>query len=161
MFTFTTSLVLILATVTASTPNTALTPGIQNSSIVETASNMMLTADQSVFDEASLATAKSEKKAPSVEKYVRAYFAKTPILAEIAYCESRFTHYTYTGTVVRGKIVHEDVGVMQINEDYHLKTAEKLGYNIHSLQGNLAYAQYLYERQGVQPWSASAPCWNR
>ena len=34
-----------------------------------------------------------------------------------------------------------DVGVMQINEDYHLDTAQSLGMNIYSIDGNLAYAR--------------------
>ena len=51
------------------------------------------------------------------------------------------------------------MGVMQINERYHLLTAEKLGYNIHTLEGNVGYAKYLYEKFGSDPWSASSKCW--
>ena len=33
--------------------------------------------------------------------------------------------------------------------------------DLDSIYGNMAYARDLYERQGTQPWSASAPCWAR
>jgi hypothetical protein len=62
---------------------------------------------------------------------------------------------------MRGRQVPTDVGVMQINEYYHGKAAQKLGIDLHTLDGNLEYAKYLYDTQGTNPWSASAPCWNR
>jgi hypothetical protein len=49
--------------------------------------------------------------------------------------------------------------VMQINEKYHLETSRELGFNIHTLEGNMAYARYLYEKQGARPWLASSHCW--
>src|SRR3990167_2446320 len=30
-----------------------------------------------------------------------------------------------------------------------------------SIQGNVAYAKYLYEKEGVQPWASSSPCWSK
>ena len=48
---------------------------------------------------------------------------------------------------------------MQVNEDFHLETAQKLGYNIYSLEGNLSYAQYLYDKEGTVPWKSSSHCW--
>lgn len=95
----------------------------------------------------------------SLEKYLREHFADTPILVEIARCESTFTHYNKDGDIMRGKVNKADVGVMQINEKYHLETAVKLGYDIHTIEGNVAYAKYLYKKFGSQPWKASAPCW--
>jgi len=103
-------------------------------------------------------TTESDRKA--VENYLREHFADTPLLIEIARCESTFMHYK-DGEVVRGRVDNADVGVMQINERYHLETAEKLGYDIHTIDGNMAYAKYLYEKSGAQPWSASKPCWSK
>lgn len=82
-------------------------------------------------------------------------------MVDIARCESRYTHTEKDGSVHRGEINRFDVGVMQINEHYHLKTSQKLGYNIHSLEGNLAYARYLYEKEGARPWLASSKCWTK
>ena len=97
----------------------------------------------------------------AIEKYLREHYSDTPILIEIAKCESTFTHYDKNGVLIRGKVNKADVGVMQINEKYHLETATKLGYDIHTVEGNVAYAKYLYEKFGASPWSASSPCWGK
>ncbi len=97
----------------------------------------------------------------TVEKYLREHYADTPILIEIAKCESTLMHYNKSGGIVRGIVDKADIGVMQINERYHLETSLKLGYDIHSIEGNVAYAKYLYEKSGAQPWSASEPCWGK
>lgn len=101
------------------------------------------------------------KRSPSVEEYVRGYFSSNPIMAEIAWCESKFKHFGTNGDIIRGEVNASDVGVMQINEYYHSMTADKLGYNLYSLNGNLLYADYLFEREGTTPWFASSKCWGR
>lgn len=50
---------------------------------------------------------------------------------------------------------------MQINEYYHKDTAKRLGYNIYSLKGNMAYAKWLYKREGTAPWASSSKCWGK
>ena len=97
----------------------------------------------------------------TLTEYVREYYADTPILADIAWCESRIRHLDKDGNLLRGMVDPDDLGVMQINRRYHEKDAEKLGFDIYSLNGNLAYAQYLYDKQGVKPWMASSPCWGK
>lgn len=97
----------------------------------------------------------------TLEEYVREYYADEPILAEIARCESTFRHLNEKGEVLRGEVNNQDVGVMQINLYYHGETAEKLGYDPMTLEGNLAYARELHEKKGTAPWSASAPCWKK
>lgn len=94
------------------------------------------------------------------EMAVREYFKDEPIMIEIARCESTFRQFNADGTVKRGKVNNMDVGVMQINEYYHLETSKKKGYDIYTLEGNMAYARDLYEREGAQPWKSSSPCWN-
>ncbi len=95
-----------------------------------------------------------------MEKYLRQVFADDPILVEVARCESSFRHYDKNGKVVKGRIDNADIGVMQINERYHAQTAEKLGLDIHTITGNVAYAKYLFEKEGTKPWSASEKCWS-
>ena len=97
----------------------------------------------------------------SVIDTIESYFADVPVLEAIATCESHNTQFNDDGTVYRGKVNPKDVGVMQINERFHLKRSKQLGYNIYTLEGNLAYAKELYQEQGVAPWSASAFCWGR
>lgn len=100
-------------------------------------------------------------KQQSVEQYVREYYAETPVLIEIARCESRFRQYDETGAVLRGEIVRDDIGIMQINDYYHGDTAETGGYDIRTIEGNLAYAKMLYEKEGTAPWRASKACWGK
>ena len=95
----------------------------------------------------------------NIERFVNDYFADIPILAKIAKCESRFRHLDSEGDVLKGNRNQHDTGVMQINVLYHAKTAEKLGLDIHGLDDNVAYARYLYQKQGVKPWASSSACW--
>jgi hypothetical protein len=97
----------------------------------------------------------------STEKYVRQYFSDVPIMIEVARCESHFRQLDKDGDIHRGVVNNADVGVMQINEFYHLDQAERKNYNIYTLEGNVAYARDLYEREGTQPWSSSKPCWGK
>ncbi len=97
----------------------------------------------------------------NTEAYVKTYFAKTPILAEVARCESRYHQFTKSGDVIRGMVDSDDIGVMQINERYNGVTAKNLGFDIYTLDGNLAFGQWMYDHQGTQPWSASEPCWGK
>jgi hypothetical protein len=110
--------------------------------------------------------AEIEKAAPqytldtNTEAAVRSYFEDIPIMIEIARCESGFTHIDpATGTTKHGHLNYNDIGVMQINEVYHGAESKRMGLNIYDLKGNLAYARFLYEHQGTQPWSASKGCW--
>ena len=95
-----------------------------------------------------------------MEKYLRQVYAGDPVLIDIARCESNFRQFDKNGQVVRGKVDRNDIGVMQINERYHVDTAKKLGLDIHSTPGNIAYAKYLYDKEGTKPWSASQKCWS-
>ncbi len=94
------------------------------------------------------------------EQTVRAYWADIPLMAEVAWCESRFVHIDpATGGVKRGHLNASDLGVMQINEYYHGATARRMGLDLHELKDNLAYARFLYDQQGTRPWNASKNCW--
>ena len=95
----------------------------------------------------------------SEEAIVRSYFRDLPIMAEIARCESNFRHTRADGSVLRGRIDPADTGVMQINRRYHEARATELELDLADIYHNMAYARYLYETQGTQPWSASANCW--
>lgn len=95
----------------------------------------------------------------TTEEKVEQYFADIPILIDVARCESRFRQFDSTGSPLRGIENPADVGVMQINETYHLDTANRLGINIYTLEGNLKYGRYLYETFGSAPWVHSSKCW--
>lgn len=97
----------------------------------------------------------------SVEQFVREYYSDEPVLAEIARCESQFRQYDEKGVVLRGEVIPADVGIMQINERFHQSISESLGYDIKTIEGNLSYAQYLYEKEGTKPWNSSKKCWGK
>ncbi len=80
----------------------------------------------------------------TVEQYVRVYFADEPILAEIASCESQFRQFDKDGNVLKNSSGSSAIGLMQIMTSVHSDTADKLGLDPTTIQGNPAYAQYLY-----------------
>ena len=104
---------------------------------------------------------KTAPQAQTIQQTVQLYFADTPIMVAISSCESHFRQYDVSGAVYRGEQNHQDVGVMQINEHYHLDISKKLGYDIYTTEGNMAYARFLYEQEGVAPWMSSSPCWGK
>lgn len=97
----------------------------------------------------------------NVERFINDYFADIPIMIEIAKCESRNRHLDKNGEILKGEITPLDRGVMQINLYYHENTAEKMGLDVHNLDDNVAYARYLYEKQGARPWMSSSKCWSK
>ena len=97
----------------------------------------------------------------STEQYVKKYFSDIPIMIQIAKCESRFRHLDSDGEIHRGEINSADVGVMQINEYYHLDQSIKKNIDIYTIEGNVEYARDLYEREGTQPWVSSKGCWGK
>jgi hypothetical protein len=127
----------------------------QNTSIansVSTASSTQSHIEQST-SEARFINSKA------VEAYVKDKYSDEPILVDIARCESTYRQFDQTGNILRGKVNQGDVGVMQINEKYHADDATKLGINIYTVEGNVAFGRYLYNKYGSQPWSSSSPCW--
>jgi hypothetical protein len=97
----------------------------------------------------------------NTEALVREYFSDMPVMAEVARCESGFRHTLSDGSVLTGRVDSADTGVMQINKRYHQATANAMDLNLDNMYDNMAYARHLYETQGIQPWNASAGCWNR
>jgi hypothetical protein len=145
---------------------TVLVIGVGDDGIVEAAPEADLAVDTNSIEivnsvEDTLEVTETEKVTLTTKDKVEEYFSDIPIMAEVSFCESRFRQHDKYGNLLRGKVDSRDVGVMQINEYYHLETAQKLGLDIHTLEGNLAYARYLYNKEGTRPWNASAPCWGK
>jgi hypothetical protein len=96
----------------------------------------------------------------TMREYVQEYFKDTPILAAIAECESHMRQFGKDGEVIKNP-KSTAIGVMQIMSSLHIETAEELGLDITTTEGNLAYAQYLYDKQGTKPWNSSKSCWGK
>lgn len=119
-----------------------------------------ITPEDVISNEVTPYQARSFIDPKEVEAYLRKEFADTPILVDIARCESTFRQFHRDGTVVRGRVDNADTGVMQINLRYHGETAQKMGLNLNTIEGNTAYGKYLYNKSGSAPWSASEKCWS-
>jgi len=85
------------------------------------------------------------------EAAVRSYFVDVPAMISIAKCESGFRQYNTNGTPLRGSGLY--IGVFQIDEKIHAGAALGMGMDIYTLDGNLAYAKYLYSKAGTRPWA--------
>jgi hypothetical protein len=105
-------------------------------------------------------TVEGQQNPETLGAYVKEYYAETPILASIAWCESRHRHMGANGSVIKNP-TSTAIGVMQIMESIHDEDAKELGIDIKSLDGNLSYAKVLYEKQGTKPWNASKSCWGK
>jgi hypothetical protein len=99
-------------------------------------------------------------QAASVKEYVQTYFADESVMVEIASCESHFRQFGSDGQVLKNP-KSSAVGVFQIMSSIHDPIANDLRVDIYTIQGNLAYAKYLYEKQGTAPWSSSKSCWGK
>ena len=82
-------------------------------------------------------------------------------MLQIPWCESRMRQFGPNGLVLRGTVHPPDVGVFQINERVHGSTARSLGIDLHTTEGNVAFARYLYNKEGTVPWRSSQGCWGK
>lgn len=92
-----------------------------------------------------------------------------PKLKPVCACESSYSgkpsgtprQYDPDGTVRKGRMNANDIGMCQVNRRYHISKAKALGYDIYTREGNIRYANHLYERKGLSPWKWSKPCWDQ
>lgn len=105
----------------------------------------------------------SVKLEPETALEKEALFGDYPKLKEICTCESGLNQYVKgsTSTVLRGNQNQKDVGICQINESFHKEKSASLGYDIYTTYGNVAYAKYLYDKEGTSPWIWSQACWDK
>jgi hypothetical protein len=82
-------------------------------------------------------------------------------MVQVARCESQYRQFNADGSVLRGKVNPLDAGIFQINEKFHLADSEAMGIDIHTIEGNIAYARHLYNTAGTTPWGWSRPCWGQ
>ncbi len=87
-----------------------------------------------------------------------------PGLYDICTCESGLgtghpQQFHADGTLMRGYINPHDIGMCQINTDYHGKEAAAMSLDLKTTDGNILFANWLYTQKGSAPWSASRACW--
>lgn len=92
----------------------------------------------------------------TIEDRIRQKFPEQPDeMLKIAKCESGLRQFNEQGTVLISKT--SDKGIFQINQ-VHWENAKRLGYDIDTIDGNLNYARYLYDRNGTGDWYMSSKC---
>ena len=106
-----------------------------------------------------LAASTPAEAAVNTETEIREYFEDIPVMIEIARCESKFRQFTDSGNVLKGGAGGGMIGVFQFYESAHTGAASALGYDLTTLDGNLAYARHIYEAQGTTPWNSAKYCW--
>lgn len=79
-------------------------------------------------------------------------------LVTICKCESGGRQFKADGTVIRGIVNSQDIGMCQINLKYHQAAADRMGLDLFTEEGNITYANHLYASQGAQPWGWSSHC---
>ncbi len=87
-----------------------------------------------------------------VEAKVRAAFSDVPEMITVAKCESGYRQFAADGSVLRGGTAKGYVGVFQIGESLHKARAAGMAHDIDTIDGNIAYARALYEKNGLSPW---------
>ena len=81
-----------------------------------------------------------------------------PVLVDIARCESGYRQFDSDGKVLVGPT--KDRGYFQISPS-KARLARKMGYNIDTEKGNIAFALWLYKKYGTRPWDSSKHCWQK
>ncbi len=110
-----------------------------------------------VFVVPSIGAAQTIPVNAGVEAAVREAFADAPIMIDVARCESRFRQFAEDGSALRGGSGKAYIGTFQIGERLHKAPAAAMGYDIETLEGNIAYARYLYGQSGAVPWRECIP----
>lgn len=83
------------------------------------------------------------------------------VLVAIADCESGQQQFKPNGKLVRDYLTGDHIGYFQISQKLHSKTALKMGMDIKTKEGNIAYALHLYKLHGTRDWAASRHCWKQ
>lgn len=100
---------------------------------------------------------------PSVERLLHDTFGENPtVLATmkaIAGCESGHRQHNHDGDVIRNPKT-PDYGYFQINAPTWEEDAKLLGYDFHTLEGNIKMAKHILEVQGLGAWNPSRACWS-
>ena len=78
-------------------------------------------------------------------------FANLPVaFQKTIICESGGRQFNSKGKVLISPT--KDKGILQINSKIHEKNALKMGHDINTLEGNLAYGWWLYQHGGLKHW---------
>lgn len=92
-------------------------------------------------------------QSPTPQEYLTLHAAPAVMIA-IAQAESGGQQFNSKGNLLCDGITGTHCGIFQIGE-IHRKEAEKLGYDIDTERGNIAFALWLYKKNGTRDWYSS------
>ena len=100
--------------------------------------------------------------------YLKSWWVGYPMLKRACSCESwgnpdkEPRQFREDGSLLVGYPNPNDVGACQINLPLWGEKSKTLGYDvINSYFGNIGFAKWLYDKQGMNPWIYSKKCWNK
>lgn len=97
---------------------------------------------------------------PEGKEVVEERFGKNHPLVQVARCESGYRQYNDDGSLLENPSPKSSAsGIFQILRITHGPTAESMGMDITTPEGNMDYAEYLYNKNGLSDWSESRSCW--
>lgn len=115
----------------------------------------------SAYIEPEVITYEAEKRIEISQGQVSQGQAQLPlpkVMVDIARCESGDKQFNADGSIVKNPTSSAQ-GRFQIMASLHRETAESMGMDIDTWEGNTQYAMYLYGRNGTRDWNASIHCW--
>jgi hypothetical protein len=94
-------------------------------------------------------------------QHVEAEEVTPAVMERIAECESGNSHYAKSGQIVTNGNTNGtvDIGKYQINLFYWGDKATELELDLTIEEDNEAFALYLYDLHGTEPWIWSKKCW--
>ena len=83
-----------------------------------------------------------------------------PKMLQVAFCESSLREYDPNSPdgLLHGIVDHDDLGLFQINVKYNAGELSATTTDITTAHGNIMFAKYLFDKNGLSPWSASRHC---
>jgi hypothetical protein len=86
------------------------------------------------------------------------FFENDPIMVRVAACESSLQHTLPDGSLNVGPDGY-DIGTFMVRAPVHERELRRYGLDPTNFTHNVAFATYLYERDGLRPWQPSRSCW--
>lgn len=93
-----------------------------------------------------------------INKITEVFGENAPIMIKVARCESGIRQFDDKGQIIKNPVT-PDYGLFQINLPSHEKKLEELKLDYRELDDNIAYAKYLFDKNGLRDWQMSAKCW--
>ncbi len=113
----------------------------------------------SAFDIADKEFARTDMVSTTTAKMAieEVFGSDTPMVA-VAECESRLLQFDKPNHPTKNP-TSSAYGLFQVMKSIHNDTALDMDMNIYTLKGNILYAKYLYDKEGLTPWISSSNCW--